>query len=72
MVTIKFLDESPPESSIVELVGGPRGGERLTLHVGPDRIVLPDGTYRRSVRGADDGALRYVWEPRDAPTATRR
>jgi hypothetical protein len=63
---IQFLDEQQPESAMVEFVGGPRGGEHATLDERPPEIDLPDGVYRRSVRCADDGALRYVWTFREA------
>jgi hypothetical protein len=48
-------------TEVVEYVGGPRNGateERSDL---PATIPAPDGRYARSVRCADDGAMRYVW-----------
>lgn len=45
----------------VEFVNGPWADttdRRLDL---PDEIAGPGGTYVRSVRCADDGAMRYVW-----------
>jgi hypothetical protein len=45
----------------VEYVDGPWNGateERPDL---PQTIPGPDGRYVRSVRCADDGAMRYVW-----------
>ena len=65
---IRF-DRSPEEderpsggAGTIEFVGGPRSGERIATDESPDRIEADDGWYRRSVRCADDGALRYVWE----------
>ena len=46
----------------VEFVDGPRAGERDRLAVTPPTIDAAGGVYRRSVRCADDGALRYVFE----------
>jgi len=54
-----------PETTTVEFVGGPREGERSTLDDRLAEIAMPDGAYVRSVRCADDGALRYVWSPRE-------
>jgi hypothetical protein len=45
----------------IEYVDGPWNGateERPDL---PQMIPGPDGRYVRSVRCADDGAMRYVW-----------
>jgi hypothetical protein len=51
----------------VEYVGGPRNGESETRVGLPSEILGPAGVYSRSVRCADDGAMRYVWraESRD-------
>ena len=62
---IEFLDEQQPETTTVEFVGGPREGERGTLVERPPEIEMADGSYHRSVQCADDGALRYVWNPRE-------
>jgi hypothetical protein len=50
----------PRES--IEYVGGPRNGETEGRFDLPREIPTPDGTYSRSVRCADDGAMRYVWQ----------
>jgi hypothetical protein len=47
---------------VVEYVDGPLGGtseERSSL---PETIPAADGRYVRSVRCAEDGAMRYVWQ----------
>lgn len=49
-------------ASVVQFVGGPRDGEREQRRVAPALINSERGWYRRSVRCADDGALRYVFE----------
>jgi len=59
---IQSLDEPNHESLVVEFVGGPREPERATLEDRVADIVMPDGLYRRSVRCAVGGALRYVWK----------
>ncbi len=66
-MTIRFLDDGRRESddeSIVEYVGGPLADRREALREPRAEIPVPDGSgvYRRSVRCADDGALRYVWQ----------
>lgn len=48
----------------VEFVGGPRSGERATIVDPPSDLPEKAGNYVRSVRCANDGALRYVWRPR--------
>lgn len=69
---IKFLDDRDPHAdsnrlasarSTVEYVDGPRDGDRELLTDPPQRLDAAGGHYRRSVRCADDGALRYVFEP---------
>jgi hypothetical protein len=60
---MEFLDELRPATGVVEFVDGPRAGERTTLPDQPPLIGTATGRYRRSVHCADDGALRYVWEP---------
>lgn len=50
------------DSALVEFVGGPRDGKRERLGDTPALINADRGTYRRSVRCADDGALRYVYD----------
>ena len=58
------LGDQPPVIEIAnraEYVGGPRDGQledRLDL---PTTILNEGGMYRRSVRCAEDGAMRYVW-----------
>lgn len=49
----------PSES--IEYVGGPRNGETEERFDLPIELATPDGIYSRSVRCADDGAMRYVW-----------
>jgi hypothetical protein len=49
-------------SSRVEFVGGPRAGQQEDRSDLPETIALGEGTYRRSVRCAEDGAMRYVWQ----------
>jgi hypothetical protein len=49
----------------VEYVGGPWAGADGELERLPDELVAPDGRYVRSVRCADDGAMRYLWRPPD-------
>lgn len=55
------VDRAAAKATVVEYVGGPRDGDREPLL--DTRAVFPSegGTYRRSVRCADDGALRYVF-----------
>ena len=53
----------------VEFVGGPRAGERESRNARPVEIRAAGGVYRRGVRCADDGRLRYVWSPN--PSADR-
>jgi len=48
--------------SDVEFVGGPRDAERDRLLGTPESIRRLGGVYVRSVRCADDGALRYMWQ----------
>lgn len=69
--TIQFVDDlgrrddqrPTDEGPTVEFVGGPRDGDRETVTASPAQIDASGGSYRRSVRCADDGALRYVFEP---------
>lgn len=52
----------------VEYVGGPLDGTSGVLASLPDELpALGGGSYVRSVRCADDGAMRYVWRPADPP-----
>lgn len=50
------------EPALVEFVGGPRDRKREWLGDTPALINAERGTYRRSVRCADDGALPYVFD----------
>ena len=50
------------ERTDVEYVGGPRDSQRETRTDVPHTIAGPTGAYRRSLRCADDGAVRYVWD----------
>jgi hypothetical protein len=52
---IRYLDEQPPATNEVEF-------ERDVLDDPPPSIELPGGSYVRSLRCADDGAVRYVWQ----------
>lgn len=51
-----------PRLEQVEYVSGPRNRESEARAGLPSEIPGPDGTYVRSVRCADDGAMRYVWQ----------
>jgi hypothetical protein len=57
---------------LVEFVGGPRDGERERLSHTPALIDTGRGTYRQSVRCADDGALRYVFDENPIQIAHER
>ena len=64
---LEYLPDARPwepqiDSALVEFVGGPRSGERELLSDTPTVIEAGGGAYRRSVRCADDGALRYVFD----------
>ncbi len=63
---IRLLDGAGarPATSIV-FVGGPLDSQQRDGSDFPDQIAARGGTYRSSVRCADDGALRYVFEPSD-------
>lgn len=45
----------------VEYVGGTRDGQVEDRGELPEAIAAEGGVYRRSVRCAEDGAMRYVW-----------
>jgi hypothetical protein len=45
----------------VEFVGGPRDGHSEERHDMPEILSAGGGDYRRSVRCAEDGSMRYVW-----------
>jgi len=36
-----------------------------------DELPMEGGSYARSVRCVDDGALRYVWKPNEIEQAAR-
>jgi hypothetical protein len=60
-----------PAPEVVEYVGGPRGGtteERSSL---PETIPAEGGWYFRSVRCAEDGAMRYVWRGSEPASKVR-
>lgn len=63
---ITYLPGSDPtgaaEIATLEFVGGPWAGRREPRVDPPASITIGLGIYRRSVRCADDGALRYVFE----------
>jgi hypothetical protein len=52
------MERSP---AVVEYVDGPWGGTTEERSVLVETIAAPDGRYVRSLRCADDGAMRYVW-----------
>jgi len=54
-------DGATAPASVV-FVGGPADGERREVSDAPAAIQAGGGTYRRSVRCADDGALRFIFE----------
>ena len=54
----------------VVFVGGPADGDRREVSNPPAVIPAEGGTYRRSVRCADDGALRFVFEAAPEPATT--
>jgi hypothetical protein len=57
-------DPAPTPQPIdeVEFVHGPWAGRHEARSDLPGTIAAPAGTYQRSVRCADDGAMRYVWQ----------
>lgn len=58
-------DEALPAievASLVEYVGGPRDRQLEDRRDLPATITAERGRYVRSVRCADDGAMRYVWQ----------
>ena len=64
---LEYLPDARPHepqlgSALVVFVGGPRNGDRELLSDTPTVIQAEGGTYRRSVRCADDGAVRYVFD----------
>jgi hypothetical protein len=50
-----------PSREVIEYVDGPWSGRNEERSSLPETIPGPDGRYVRSVRCADDGAMRYVW-----------
>jgi hypothetical protein len=64
MMTYLLVGRKPGSApkTEVEFVDGPRAGERDRLVVAPATIDAAGGIYRRSVKCADDGALRYVFD----------
>jgi class 3 adenylate cyclase len=64
MMTYLLVGQTPGsgQATEVEFVDGPRAGERERLAGSPPTIAVNGGVYRRSVRCADDGALRYVFD----------
>jgi hypothetical protein len=74
MATHRPVDEDDALLSIafasrVEFVGGPRDGRLEDRSDLPEVIKSGGGEYRRSVRCAEDGAMRYVWHD---PAASNR
>ncbi len=61
---ITFLDDHPArQTDQAEFVGGPLAGRHPAPTPEQRDISLADGAYVRSVRCADDGAIRFVWHP---------
>jgi hypothetical protein len=58
--------------SRVEYVGGPRDGTSDELDELPQTVALATGRYVRSVRCAEDGAMRYVWRDSTETTVDQR
>jgi hypothetical protein len=58
----------------IEYVGGPLDGTSGEVEGLPDELPLTGGRYVRSVRCAEDGAMRYVWlgYSRAEPGAARK
>jgi hypothetical protein len=50
----------------IEYVGGPLDGTDGEVDDLPDELWSEGGRYMRSVRCADDGAMRYVWHEADS------
>jgi hypothetical protein len=72
---LRYVDRAGPAdrpAATIEFVGGPRNGERRRLADMPSVIAENAGSYRRSVRCADDGALRYVYEEDPAEVVHER
>jgi len=73
---ITYLPKSgPPDAAdivAVEFVGGPWAGQRDQRTDTPAVFTVDGGTYRRSVRCADDAALRYVFDHDPAEIGHRR
>ena len=62
---MQLIDDGEPAVlpvHTIEFVDGPRAGEREADDGLRDVIAAPGGRYLRSMRCADDGALRYVWQ----------
>jgi hypothetical protein len=77
MSELKISDAEPPRlaagAQVVQYIGGPYDGRREVVYGRdpPMALILTDimegrdpGEYRRSVRCADDGILRYTWQTR--------
>ena len=64
MPALRYVDAAAPQRppAVIEFVGGPFDGQRQNMAHAPERIASQGGAYRRSVRCADDGALRYVFD----------
>jgi hypothetical protein len=72
---IEYLADSGPrqpedDAPEVEFVDGPWAGRRERVSDPPASLPTDGGWYHRSVRCADDGALRFVYAA--DPTATAR
>lgn len=68
---LEAADADPTATDLteVEYVGGPRDAEHETLTETPPVLRGVADQNRRSVRCADDGALRYVWQWGEGTTA---
>ena len=57
----------PNARESVEYIGGPLTGTSGQMDGLPETVARPDGRYERSVRCAEDGAMRYVWRSASRP-----
>jgi hypothetical protein len=60
-ITIVDEPDTGAAASVVVFVDGPLHGKRQELADVPPEFLVAGGLYRRSVRCADDGAMRYVF-----------
>ena len=74
---IEYLPGGAPrdpadQAPVVEFVDGPWAGRRERMSDPPSTIDTEGGLYHRSVRCADDGALRFVFAADSAESADRK